>query len=91
MPMRGSLKITFMDGSHEYFEVDPVGGSDDLALNLENFLASPNVTLLLANEMLIYPSTGIRSISITRVEHSVPDETLQSIPGVLLGVKRVVG
>ena len=89
--MRGSLKITFVDGSYEYFEVDPVGGSEDLALNLEDFLGSPHVTLFLNDEVLIFPSSGIRSISITRVQHGVPDETLASIPGVMLGVKRVVG
>ena len=29
--MRGALKVTYTDGSHEYFEVDPVGGKPDFA------------------------------------------------------------
>jgi len=89
--MRGALKITFNDGSHEYFEVDPVGDRPAFVDNLKTFLASPNVTLILDNEFVIIPSTSIRQISITRAGTSLNEAELDAIPGVLLGAKRIVG
>ena len=64
--MRGALKVTFNDGKMEYFEVDPVGVDLDFVKTLREFVASPTVTLILANEVLVLPSTSIREISITR-------------------------
>ena len=46
--MRGALKVTYIDGAVEYFEVDPVGGTSDFADNLKAFLANPHITLILA-------------------------------------------
>jgi hypothetical protein len=89
--MRGALKITFQDGSTEYFEVDPVGGKPDFAQNLQRFLASPTISLILENEVLVIPSTSIRQISITRLEKDLPLEQLQHVPGVLVGAKRILG
>ena len=89
--MRGSLKVTFIDGNVEYFEVDPVGGSADSADNLKAFLDNPHITLLLDNELVIIPSTSIRSLSITRLSDQPGLENLFAMPGVLTGVKRVVG
>lgn len=89
--MRGMLKITFMDGTVEYFDVDPVGGNPDMVQNLKTFLAAPDVTLFLENELVIIPSTSIRTIVITRVPQELPLEELQRMPGVLVGAKRVVG
>jgi hypothetical protein len=89
--MRGALVITYIDGSEDFFEVDPVGDNPDLADNLSAFLESPDVTLILDNEILVIPSTSIRHLSITRTNTALPEERLSAIPGVLLGVKRVMG
>lgn len=90
--MRGMLKITFMDGTIEYFDVDPVGDDPDMVQNLKTFLAAPDVTLFLDNELVVIPSTAIRTISITRSATTpLPTDELNHIPGVLVGVKRVVG
>ena len=89
--MRGSLKITYVDGTVEYFEVDPVGGSGDFVDNLKTFLANPHITLLLDDELVIIPSTSIRSLSITRLSDQPGMENLFAMPGVLTSVKRVVG
>jgi hypothetical protein len=87
--MRGALKITFHDGSFEYFEVAPVGERADFAERLRSFLAAPNVTLLLPDELVVIPSGSIREISITRT--ALPEDQLADIPGVLAGAKRIVG
>ncbi len=89
--MRGALKLTFVDGTVEYFEVDPVGGAGDFAENLKTFLANPHLTLLLDDELVIVPSTSIRSISITRLADQPGMEELFAMPGVLTSVKRIVG
>jgi hypothetical protein len=88
--MQGALKITFMDGSDEYFEVEPIGGQADLVTRLKTFLASPNVTLFCGDEMIVIPSTSIRSLSITR-SGDLPEAELAAIPGVIVGARRVVG
>lgn len=51
---------------------------------------TPNVALVLEGEILIIPGTSIRQISVTRVE-DLPEADLSTIPGILTGVKRVVG
>ncbi len=89
--MRGALKITYNDGDHEYFEVDPVGDNPNFVHNLKTFLASPNVTLILENEVVVIPSTSIRQISVSRTQENLPEEELNAIPGVLLGAKRILG
>jgi len=89
--MRGALKVTYIDGTVEYFEVDPVGGSADFAENLKSFLANPSITLLLDEELVIIPSTSIRSLSITRFADQPGLESVFTIPGVLTSVKRIVG
>jgi hypothetical protein len=88
--MQGALKITYMDGSEEYYEVDPVAGKPDMAADLKNFLASPNVSLFCGDELIVIPSTSIRSLSITRVG-DLPEAELEAIPGVILGARRVLG
>jgi hypothetical protein len=89
--MTGALKITYQDGSEDYFEVDPVGGHQtDVVRDLKRFLETPNVTLISDGEVLIIPSTSIRSLSITRAGE-LPEEELAAIPGVMVGVKRVMG
>ena len=52
--MRGALKVTYIDGTEEYYEVDPIGDNPDLAENLKIFLTSPHLTLVLPNEMHQY-------------------------------------
>ena len=89
--MRGALKVTFIDGTVEYFEVDPVGGSGDFANNLKAFLANPHITLLLDDELVVIPSSSIRSISITRLTDQPGMEELFTMPGVMTSVKRIVG
>ncbi len=89
--MRGALKVTYIDGAVEYFEVDPVGGAPDFAENLKAFLANPHITLLLDEELVVIPSTSIRSISITRLTEQPDMDALLTMPGVLTSVKRVVG
>jgi hypothetical protein len=89
--LRGALKITFQDGSAEYYEVNPVGENrTDFVADLKRFLESPHVTLITDSEVLVIPSTSIRSLSITRVGE-LPEEELGALPGVMVGVKRVVG
>ena len=88
--MRGLLKITFHDNTSEYFDVDPVGDDPNFAANTETFINSPNVALVLDSEILIIPGASIRQISITRTD-KIPLDELETIPGVLTGVKRVVG
>lgn len=89
--MRGALKLTYNDGSFDYFEVDPVGDNPDFAKELEAFLESPDVVLVLENEVLVIPSTSIRHLSMTRADAALDEKALEAIPGVLLGVKRIVG
>jgi hypothetical protein len=89
--MRGALKLTYTDGSEEYYEVDPVADGEDIVTRLQTFLASPNITLFLESELVIIPSTSIRHISITREGSNEAVEKLASIPGVLTGVTRIVG
>ncbi len=89
--MRGALKVTYVDGSDEFYEVDPVGDAPDLARNLREFLAQPSLTLVLPNEILVIPSSSIRHISVTRSSATLPEEELDTIPGVFLGAKRIVG
>jgi len=91
MPMRGALKVTYIDGTEEYYEVDPVGDDPDVAKNLKTFLASPHLTLVLPNEILIIPSTSIRHISVTRSAATLPEAELDTIPGVFLGANRIIG
>lgn len=86
--MRGALKITFHDGAFEYFEVAPVGERADFAERLRSFLAAPNVTLLLQDQLVVIPSGSIREISITRT--AIKEDQLADIPGVL-AAKRIVG
>ena len=88
--MQGALKITYTDGSEDYFEVDPVEGGPDIASNLKAFLESPNVTLFCSGEVIIIPSTSIRHLSITQVGN-LPAGELESMPGVIVGARRVVG
>jgi hypothetical protein len=59
--------------------------------NLKAFLANPHITLLLDDELVIIPSTSIRSISITRLSDQSGMEDLFTMPGVLTSVKRIVG
>lgn len=89
--MRGALKVTYNDGTYDYFEVDPVGDDPDFAKEMEAFLESPDVVLVLDNEVLIIPSTSIRHLSITRAQSELDEKGLEAIPGVILGVKRIVG
>ena len=51
--MRGLLKITYHDKSSEYFDVDPIGDNPNFAANVETFINSPNVALVLDGEILI--------------------------------------
>ena len=88
--MHGALKIVFMDGSIEYFEVDPVGGQVDMAARLKTFLESPNVSIFCGDELIVIPSTSIRSLSITRAG-KLPEAELAAMPGVIVGARRVVG
>jgi len=88
--MHGALKITFIDGKVEYFEVEPVGGREDMANRLRDFLVSPNVSIFCGDELIVIPSTSIRSLSITRAG-DLPEAELASIPGVIVGASRVVG
>jgi len=89
--MRGALKITYVDGTEEFFEVDPVGDQPEFASNLKTFLESPNVTLILPNEILVIPSTSIRQISLTRAQAPLPEAELAAMPGVVVGATRIVG
>ena len=89
--MRGALKVTYTDGSHEYFEVDPVGDAPDFAGNLREFLESPDVVLVLDNEILVIPSSSVRHLTITRANAELDLTELEAIPGVIVGVKRIVG
>jgi hypothetical protein len=88
--MRGALKITFHDGSHEFFEVDPIGSREDFVERFRAFLGAPNVSLVLENEILVIPGTSIREISITR-SRDLPAKQLAELPGVLVGARRVLG
>lgn len=89
--MRGALKVTYIDGTEEYYEVDPVGDNPDIVKNLKIFLTSPHLTLVLPNEILIIPSTSIRHISVTRSGAALPEAELDAIPGVFLGANRIIG
>lgn len=88
--MRGALKLTYTDGTEEFYEVDAVGDREDFVARLKQFLSSPNVTLITDSEILIIPSTSIRRISLTRAAE-LPLAELEDMTGVLVGVKRVVG
>jgi hypothetical protein len=90
--MRGALEITYMDGTEDFFEVDPVGEHPDIVENLKAFLASPDVPLILDNEIVIIPSTSMHhQISISRSGSSLPEAELEAILGVVVGAKRIVG
>ena len=89
--MQGAIKITYMDGDEDFFEVDAqVGDDPNFVENLRAFLASKDVTLVLANEVVIIPSTAIRQISISRSGTALPEEELRSMRGVVVGAKRIV-
>ena len=88
--MRGALKITYQDGTEEFFDVDAAGGAPDVVGNLKSFLSSPNIALVLEDEFVIIPSTSIRRISITRKDLPLPLEELAAIPGVLIDAKRLL-
>lgn len=89
--MRGALKITYMNGDEEFFEVETsVGDNPHVVENLEAFLASKDVTIVLENEILIIPSTAIRQISLSRSGAALPERQLRAIPGVVLGARRLV-
>jgi hypothetical protein len=88
--MQGALKVTFMDGKCEYFEVDPVGGKVDMAARLKKFLESPNLSIFCGDELIVIPSTSIRSLSITRAG-DLPEAELADMPGVIVGARRVMG
>jgi len=87
--MKGALKITYNDGTDEFWEVAPVGGAADFVDDLRAFLASPNVTLITEREVVIIPSTSIRQIAISRTDE-LPEQELDAIPGVLVGAKHIV-
>jgi hypothetical protein len=87
--MRGALKITYLDGHEEYYDVEPIGDKPDFVPRFEKFLSSPNVTLVTDSEILVIPSTSIRHLSITRTDH-LPLEELDGITGVVVGAKRIV-
>ena len=90
--MRGAVKITYLNGDEDFFEVDTqVGDDPNFVENLRAFLASKDVTLVLDNEVLIIPSTAIRQISISRSGTALPEDELRSMPGVVVGAKRIVG
>lgn len=89
--MRGALRITYLDGREEFFEVDAAGEVDDFVQRLKAFLASPNVTIVLDDEFLIIPSTSIRQISITRAPGELDVIGLEPIPGVMVNARRVLG
>jgi len=89
--MHGALKITFNDGTDEFFEVEPIGDKPDFVQDLKAFLESPDITLITETELIVIPSTSIRQIAITRSDGPIPEEELAAIPGVLVGVKRIVG
>lgn len=89
--MQGALRITYIDGREEYFEVDAIGNVDNFVQRLKAFLASPNVTIVLDDEFLIIPSTSIRQISITRAPGELDVVGLEPIPGVVLNARRVLG
>jgi hypothetical protein len=89
--MRGALKITYIDGKEDFFEVDSVGDNPNIVDNLKAFMESPDVTLILANEILIIPSTSIRHVSISRNGATLPEAELEAIPGVIVGATRIVG
>ena len=89
--MQGAVKITYMNGDEDFFEIDAQAGDDpDFVENLRAFLASKDVTLVLDSEVVIIPSTAIRQISITRSQAALPEDELRSMPGVLVGAKRLV-
>jgi hypothetical protein len=88
--LQGALKITFTDGSVEYFEVEPVGGQANMAARLRAFLESPTISLFCGDELIVIPSTSIRSLSITRAGE-LPVAELEAMPGVIVGARRVVG
>jgi hypothetical protein len=58
--MRGALKITFTDGTEEYFEVDPVGDVPDFVERFDAFLSRPTITLVMDDEIVVVPSSSIR-------------------------------
>jgi hypothetical protein len=89
--MRGALKITFTDGTEEYFEVDPIGDVPDFVARFDAFLSRPTITLVMDDEIVVVPSSSIRQFSITRASELLSINALDAIPGVLVGVKRIVG
>lgn len=89
--MRGALKITFNDGSEEYFEVDAIGDAPDFVARFDAFLSRPTVTLILDDEIMVIPSSSIRHYAITRASEIVSLDALGTIPGVLVGAKRMMG
>lgn len=89
--MRGALRITFTDGTEEFYEVDPVGDIPDFVARFDAFLSRPTVTLVMDDEILVVPSSSIRHFSITRAEKLVSMDALDTIPGVFVGAKRILG
>ena len=89
--MTGAVKITYMNGDEDFFEVDTqVGDDPNFVENLRSFLASKDVTLVLDHEVVIIPSTAIRQISISRSGAPLPEDELRGMPGVVVGAKRLV-
>lgn len=88
--MRGALKVTYMDGKEEFYEVDPTS-SPDLAQNLKAFLEAPNITLIFEHEVMVIPSTSVRHLTMSRTDGGIPEAELEAMPGVLVGVQRIVG
>ena len=89
--MRGALKITFTDGTEEYFEVDPIGDVPDFVERFDAFLSRPTITLVMDDEIVVVPSSSIRHCSITRASKLLSIDALAAIPGVLVGAKRIMG
>jgi hypothetical protein len=89
--MRGALKITFTDGTEEYFEVAPIGDAPDFVERFDAFLSRPTITLVMDDEIVVFPSSSIRHFSITRASKLLSIDALDAIPGVLVGAKRIVG
>ena len=53
--MQGALKITYLDGNVEYFEVEPVGGQADMATRLKSFLSLPQDLAVPSGGFEIFP------------------------------------
>ena len=63
----------------------------DFVARFDAFLSRPTITLVMDDEIVVVPSSSIRHFSITRASKLLSIDALDAIPGVLLGVKRIVG